>query len=73
MAYPEPPRDFHWETVEKDEVFHAFMDALDMAHGEAIGWRQRMNDRQKRMHAKTWNFGRLYGMRPALKNIVDKF
>lgn len=72
MTIP-PAEDLHWKTVEEDESFHTFMDALDTIFGEAVGWRQRMNDRQKRMHAKTWDFGRLYGIRAGMKKIIDTF
>lgn len=46
--------DFHQETLDHDEVFHAFMNKM------FPDWRTWDAHRQ-RMAAKRWNFTRLYG------------
>jgi hypothetical protein len=47
--------DYHVYVVCYDPIFHQFM---DMFHGDAWRW---WSDQDKRMAAKRFNFGRLYG------------
>lgn len=47
--------DYHMYVVQHDAVFHAFMDVF---HGPDWRW---WPDRDKRVAAKRFNFGRLYG------------
>lgn len=48
--------DLHRQTVLEDVAFDAWMCA---AYGTE--WRWEMPYREQRMHAKNWNFTRLYG------------
>lgn len=63
VPHPDAPFDVHAATIDNSEDFHRWMDALDRIEDQTIPWRERMTFTQQRMHAKRFNFFRLYGGR----------